>query len=76
MVRDLILRAKASPVYRMFLGRWANQRHVKYQADLVNSLYKAAFGRLAEAGGTRKSYSPTPIWRVPGGLGRRICSFA
>ena len=51
MVRDLILRAKASPVDRMFLGRWANQRHVKYQAGLVNSLYKAAFGRLAEAEG-------------------------
>ena len=51
MVRDLILRAKASPVYRMFLGRWANKRHVKYQADLVNSLYEAAFGRLAEARG-------------------------
>jgi hypothetical protein len=51
MVRDLILRAKASPVYRIFLGRWANQRHVKYQAGLVNSLYKAAFGRLPEAEG-------------------------
>jgi O-antigen biosynthesis protein len=51
MVRDLILRAKASPVYRMFLGRWANQRHVKHQAGLVNSLYKAAFGRPAEAEG-------------------------
>jgi O-antigen biosynthesis protein len=51
MMRDLILRAKASPVYRMLLGRWVNQRHVKDQARLVNSLYKAAFGRLPEAEG-------------------------
>ena len=51
MLRDLILRAKASPVYRVFLGRWANQRHVKDPAGLVNSLYKAAFGRLAEPEG-------------------------
>ena len=50
-MRDLILRAKASPVYRMLLGRWVNQRHVKDQARLVNSLYKAAFGRLPEAEG-------------------------
>src|SRR5271165_4457709 len=51
MLRDLILRAKASLIYRKFLGRWANQRHVKDQARLVNSLYKAAFGRLAEPEG-------------------------
>src|SRR5271165_7166859 len=51
MLRDLILRAKASQIYRKLLGRWANQRHVKDQARLVNSLYKAAFGRLAEPEG-------------------------
>jgi GT2 family glycosyltransferase len=51
MLRDLILRAKASVIYRMFLGRWANQRHVKDLSGLVNSLYKAAFGRLAEPEG-------------------------
>src|SRR5271166_5691733 len=51
MLRDLILRAKASVIYRMFLGRWANQRHVKDPSGLVNSLYKAAFGRLAEPEG-------------------------
>jgi GT2 family glycosyltransferase len=51
MLRDLIVRAKGSVIYRMFLGRWANQRHVKDPSGLVNSLYKAAFGRLAEPEG-------------------------
>ena len=51
MLRDLILRAKESLIYRLFLGRWANQRHVKDPSGLVNSLYKAAFGRLAEPEG-------------------------
>ena len=67
MVRDLILRAKASPVYRMFLGRWANQRHVKCQTGLVKSLYKAAFGRLAEAEGLANritNSNPESPWRT------------
>ena len=34
MLRDLILRAKESHIYRLFLGRWANQRHVKGQDRL------------------------------------------
>ena len=51
MVRDLILRAKESLIYRLFLGRWANRRHVKDPSGLVNSLYRAAFGRLAEPEG-------------------------
>jgi GT2 family glycosyltransferase len=51
MLRDLILRAKASNIYRMLLGRWVNQRHVQDQARLVNCIYKAAFGRLAEPEG-------------------------
>jgi GT2 family glycosyltransferase len=51
MLRDLILRAKESLIYRLFLGRWANRRHVKDPSGLVNSLYMAAFGRLAEPEG-------------------------
>ncbi len=51
MLRELILRAKASLIYRKFLGRWLNRRYVKDQARLVNSIYKAAFGRLVEPEG-------------------------
>src|ERR1700740_146068 len=51
MLRDLIRRAKASLTDRMLPGRWAGRRHVKDLSGLVNSLYKAAFGRLAEPEG-------------------------
>src|SRR5271166_2016024 len=51
MMRDLILRAKASLIYRMSVGRWVNQRHAKDPSGLVNSLYRTAFGRPADPEG-------------------------
>src|SRR5579864_7414230 len=44
MLRNLVLAAKSSLIYRRFLGRWVNQRQIKDPSRLVNSLYKAAFG--------------------------------
>ena len=51
MLRNLILRAKASSVYRLSAGRWVNRRYLRDPARVVNSLYKAAFGRRADPQG-------------------------
>src|SRR5271165_3794487 len=51
MLRNLILRAKASSVYRLSAGRWVNRRYLRNPVRVVNSLYKAAFGRRADPQG-------------------------
>jgi glycosyltransferase involved in cell wall biosynthesis len=51
MLRDSIPRAKASSAYQFFVGRWVNRRYLRDPARVVNSLYRAAFGRRAEPEG-------------------------
>jgi hypothetical protein len=51
MVRNVVQRAKTSLIYGMLVGRWLNRSKFKDPPRLVNSFYKAAFGRLAEPDG-------------------------
>jgi O-antigen biosynthesis protein len=58
MLHNLVLRAKASLVHRLLPGRSANRLAIKATLPklgnptlLVNSFYKAAFGRLADPDG-------------------------
>jgi GT2 family glycosyltransferase len=65
MLRNLALAAKSSFIYRLFLGRWVNRRRIRDASRLVNSLHKAAFGRLADpdglAAGVRQLHSGMPV---------------
>ena len=51
MLRDAISRAKASSAYQFFVGRWVNRRYLRDPGRVVNSLYRAAFGRRADPQG-------------------------
>jgi hypothetical protein len=51
MLRNLVLRAKSSTVYRFTVGRWINRGYLRDPARVVNSLYKTAFGRRADPEG-------------------------